>query len=377
MGCASSKVGQKPPDGIIATNHETSTAKHPLQSARAEESRSARLVADDSGEIQPNTKSPRSTANDNSDGSAQREVQVEGETILDDSGLLMRTPRRSSERGIHHAAKSGDLPLVHELLGISGSMAATKARNTTASRQNEVPSDITAPNTPSADIDERGMWGNTPLLVAVQYAHSQVALALIDGGADARAENERHATALHYTCAEGLTNVGLALLSKGVEVDPPAAVVHHPCMDGGRPVSLTPLLAAAIGGHVELVRLLMENGAKVDRQVLPYCPRQDADVEEVAGGQLSCGEGRGMSALMGAARYGHTDTCLQLVDHGASLFAEVRHIRVVVREPRKARAVLVAALNAPGHYIHPRAVPQTKTHPVAAKGSSMSHTLSV
>lgn len=339
MGCTSSKVGQKPPDGIVATNHDTSTTKHSLQSARAEESRSARLVADDSVEIKANTKSPHSTANDNSDGSAQREVQVEGETITDDSGLLMRTPRRSSERGIHHAAKSGDLPLVHELLGISGSMAATKARNTTASRQNKVPSDKTAPSTPSADIDERGMWGNTPLLVAIQYAHSKVALALIEGGADARAENERHATALHYTCAEGLTDVGLALLSKGVEVDPPAAVVHHPCMDGGGPVSLTPLLAAAIGGHAELVRLLMENGADANRQVLPCGPQQDAEVEEIVGGQSSCGDGRGMSALMGAARYGHADTCLQLVDHGASLFAEVRHTRVVVREPPKARVL--------------------------------------
>lgn len=328
MGCASSKVGQRPADGIVAINDETSTIKkHPLRSARAEESRSARLVTDKSVEIKANINpTPHSTAIDSSDGSAQREVQMEGETITDDSGLLMRTPRRSSERGIHHAAKSGDLPLVHELLGISGSMAANKVRDATASRQNEVPTDTTVPNIPSADIDERGMWGNTPLLVAIQYAHSQVALALIDGGADARAENERHATALHYTCAEGLTDVGLALLNKGVDVDPPAAVVHHPSVDGGRPVSLTPLLAAAIGGHAELVRLLVENGADVGRQVVLYGPQEDADVEEVEGRGLSCRGGRGMSALMGAARHGHAGTCLQLLDRGASLLAEVRKI---------------------------------------------------
>ncbi|CAM9266505.1 unnamed protein product, partial [Laminaria digitata] len=56
------------------------------------------------------------------------------------------------------------------------------------------------------------MWGNTPLLVATQYAHPQVALALIRGGANGCLENERQATALHYSCAEGLIDVSRALL---------------------------------------------------------------------------------------------------------------------------------------------------------------------
>lgn len=325
MGCTSSKVGQKPDHGIVATNRGTSPNK-PI-SARAEESRSARPVTDDTTvEIKADTPQTKSTTSgNNSDGgSSRREVQVEGETITDDTGLLMRTPRRSSERGMHYAAKNGDLPLLHELLGISGSIAAIKASTDPASGQNEASSERTVPNTPTADVDERGMWGNTPLLVATQYAHSQVALALIEGGADTCAENERHATALHYSCAEGLTDVGLALLGKGADVNPAAAVVHHPCMDGGRPVSLTPLLAASIGGHTELVRLLVESGADINQQVLPYGPQQDPDLEGEVGGKQYCGDGRGMSALMGAARYGHVDACLHLVNHGASLLAEVR-----------------------------------------------------
>ena len=362
MGCASSKVQQKPPEEQSVPG-EDALCKESINSGRggggeAEESRPASPVA----VLESNTFTasqverplplplPRlatqSLATQLEGGDAWRAVdavEVGGETITYESGLQMRTPRLHSDRGLHFAAKSGDLPLVHKLLIranaiVDGSIegmaseggdtatttspaaAETTATTTMGKGKGALSPDGTAPNSPSTDLNERGMWGNTPLLVATQYGHPQVALALIRGGANGCLANERQATALHYSCAEGLIDVSRALLliDKRVEVDPPAAMVHHPGVGGGRAVPVTPLSAAAIGGHTELVQLLVEHGAQVDREVL----LRRANGEE-RGGASPHADGKGWSALAGAARFGHTETCVVLIEHGANFMVEV------------------------------------------------------
>ena len=58
-----------------------------------------------------------------------------------------------------------------------------------------------------ADMEHRGMWENTPLLVACHYAHSPVALELLRRGANPSASNERGCTPLVYACVERLDEV--------------------------------------------------------------------------------------------------------------------------------------------------------------------------
>lgn len=347
MGCTSSKVQQKPleeDDEVASCNESTAILSTNSGHGEAEESRPASPVA-----LQPNSSistqggpsllplATQGTLRALTEGSdawrAAHHIEVGGETITDESGLQMRTPRLHSDRGLHFAAKSGDLALVHKLLsansnrgdgsivdGTASEDTAATAETTTTKGKVVPLSEGTAPNSPSTDLDERGMWGNTPLLVATQYAHPQVALALIRGGANGCLENERQATALHYSCAEGLIDVSRALLlvGKRVEVDPPAAMVHHPGVYGGRTVPVTPLSAAALGGHTDLVQLLVEHGAQVDRKVL----LRGADGKERGGGS-SCADGKGWSALTGAARFGHTKTCLVLIEHGANFMDQV------------------------------------------------------
>lgn len=327
MGCTHSKVGQVPPDNGISIRDskaaEASTANDAGggSAAAAEQSRPALPVVRSTLQLEAKGKAAGTRQHGRCTKQAKKMEEVEGETITDESGLQMRTPRSSSDRGLHFAAKRGDVSLVQHLLGNSGGNALQASDGNVAEGQNFTFSKDTAPNTPSADINERGMWGNTPLLVATQYAHARVALELIQAGADTFAENERRATALHYSCAEGLVDVCQALLLKNTEVDPPTAAIHHPEINGGQTSYLTPLLAAAAGGHSELVRLLITHGADVERRVLPQGPH----VEETRDGH-SCADGKGMSALMGAAQYGHTETCLLLIDNGARVLAEVRRI---------------------------------------------------
>lgn len=320
MGCVSSKVGQKPPEETTAghTAHEDARGE-----SRAVESRAAQPVAKPSGESKVPSRKAKGIGKGRpqeqaiySEGASRRmnggEEEAAGETVTDATGLQMRTPRTCTDRGLHYAAKSGDLPLVHKLLGNStGSESRT---------QDESSPGRTVPRTSvAADLDERGMWGNTPLLVATQYAHPQVALALIAGGANTCLENERRATALHFSCAEGLLEVGRALLDNGADVDPPVAAVHHPAVNGGQTVPVTPLSAASSGGHTELVRLLVERGAEIDRRVSP----KGADGQDRRS-SFSEADGVGGTSLTAAARYGHTETCLLLIDNGASILLEVR-----------------------------------------------------
>lgn len=294
--CRTSKVAQQPLEAAKRPSEETNGPNVAAQGA--EESRPAQPVGGfDLGRIQ-NTAA----------GNGEQADQVEGETITDESGLLIRTPRRLTDHGLYFAAKTGDLQLVRRLLGISNDEEVTAAATDAVSNNTISP--------PPADLNERGMWDNTPLLVAAQYGHTDIALALLKRGADARAENDRRATALHYSTAEGHIKLSQALLDNGADIDPPAAVVHHSFVNGGRSLLLTPLSAAAVGGHTELVRLLLERGAEVDRRISPETPS----------GESLCESSGGTSALMEAARYGHTDTCTLLIDKGASVLAQVRFV---------------------------------------------------
>ncbi|CAM9197954.1 unnamed protein product [Ectocarpus sp. 12 AP-2014] len=326
MGCVSSKVGQRPPDQV--DGHELKKSLEGQGEAR-EESRPALPVG---GHIHPaRTAQSKDTEKCNVQGKAEHhrsggnprakegEWEEEGETITDVSGLQMRTPRTCADPGLYAAAKSGDLPLVQMILSSNTGRgaAAVDTGDDGTMFQNRPEPDGAAQSSKVADLDERGMWGNTPLIVATQYAHPDIALALIAGGANVTLENERQATALHFSCAEGSVGVVSALLNRGANVDPSVATVHHPGVNGGQTIPLTPLSAAATGGYTELVRLLVQHGVDINRRVAPV----GADGKERRSSFLGT-DGIGGSALTAAARYGHTETCLLLVDSGANLLLE-------------------------------------------------------
>jgi ankyrin repeat protein len=146
---------------------------------------------------------------------------------------------------------------------------------------------------PELDLERRSMWENTPLTCAAYYGHEDVALQLLQLGADPHAQNEHGCTALLFAAVEGMPRLMRALLSlEAVRVDPPAAVVYNRATDETAP--RTPLHAAAERGFAEGVELLLARGA--------------AAVADEAG----------PNPLALAARQGHAQVCAMLLRAGAS-----------------------------------------------------------
>jgi ankyrin repeat protein len=106
------------------------------------------------------------------------------------------------------------------------------------------------------ELNDVGIHGRTPLMVAAAQGFLVVAEMLVKYGASVHTTGARQMTALHEASANGKTAIAKYFLSLGAEVD---AVTT----DG-----VTPLMCAAAWGNIEVTTLLLESGAdwaKTDR----------------------------------------------------------------------------------------------------------------
>ncbi|CCI42868.1 unnamed protein product [Albugo candida] len=124
-------------------------------------------------------------------------------------------------------------------------------------------------------INYRGMWGCTPLLSACLYGQTDVAIWLLDHDADKDLCNERGVTPILLAALEGMTTVISKLISDGtlshqLEMDSRVGIVYNAAID--RNMRLSPLLAASANGHVDIVELLLCNGAECNQTVNSVAP---------------------------------------------------------------------------------------------------------
>uniref|UniRef100_A0A1I8J8D5 ANK_REP_REGION domain-containing protein n=1 Tax=Macrostomum lignano TaxID=282301 RepID=A0A1I8J8D5_9PLAT len=131
------------------------------------------------------------------------------------------------ETPIHLAAKAGHLPIVRRLLRINRTLAN--------------------------DEDDDS---NTPLHMAALNGQPKICQLLIEEGkADVEARNSRGWTALDCAASKGFTKVAQVLLDNDSPIDP------------ADKSNVTPLFLACQGGHLEMVDLLLQIGARVDNRI--------------------------------------------------------------------------------------------------------------
>lgn len=152
-----------------------------------------------------------------------------------------------------------------------------------------------------ADINEKGTLPNatkyapkywiksTPLIAAAHYGQNETVEFLLSRGADINAETPLCLSAVHLaTVNKKKDTVGL-LIKKGAKLEPVNA------SSGWCYIRSTPLQTAASEGDIEIVKLLVRNGAAVD--TVGYC---------------------GYSPLLLASLEGHYETVEYLLKNGAN-----------------------------------------------------------
>ena len=113
------------------------------------------------------------------------------------------------------------------------------------------------------DINYKNKYGITPLHLAAEHGHIEIAELLIENGANVDAKNNGNVTALHLAAQNGHTGIVSLLIANDVDIDVK--------ISDGR----TSLHLAAEHGHLEIAEHLVENGANIDEKDhdgrTPFC----------------------------------------------------------------------------------------------------------
>jgi len=153
----------------------------------------------------------------------------------------------------------------------------------------------------SADVNHKNNSGFTALHEAAGRGNIQVARLLIENGADINASTPDGFVPLAYAAfAENAAEMGKFLILSGADVNPVPCKHTKACSCG--PNFRTPLHAACDMGKIEMVEVLVSNGAKVNLY-----------------------SNNGLTPLHYAVRSGNIDVTSYLLDHGA--FLNVRENR--------------------------------------------------
>lgn len=150
---------------------------------------------------------------------------------------------------LHWAATEGSIPIVNFILKYIEEHSTGLSCVSSSSWNN---GDIRPANHP---INARDKSGCSPLLIASQYGHADLAAFLIKRGADPNAVDDSRDTALHWAAYKGAVSVcGLLLHLNGVEG-------HLDTVDA---FGQTPLHLASLRGNTDVITYIIEQAETHD-----------------------------------------------------------------------------------------------------------------
>lgn len=159
-----------------------------------------------------------------------------------------------------------------------------------------------------ADVNMKGMWGNTPLIAACQYGHHSVCNVLLEcSGINVNAKNEKDAVALLYACLEGMPEICSKLFALGAIIPHNHAIIYNSRVD--KSGMYTPLSSAITNGHVAVVRELLssDTNLNINEEIIDSLQKIGSDDLILT------------KPVMLACACNQPDVIKLLVDHGASI----------------------------------------------------------
>lgn len=220
-----------------------------------------------------------------------------------------------------------------------------------------------------ADINSRNSCKDTPLITASSFDNLEIIKILLENGAEINAKDHFESTPLHNSVRSNYTNCALELIKVGAEINcddegetaltlavdnenlaliqallgisdiyyeiPGGwSVLHLSAFTGNleclkellrnhRNVNIAsaenvlPIYLAAVKGHVDVVKLLLEAGSFVDCCILDFGIIRDESASRYLDKQYKIVAGN--TPLLGACSGGFLDVVKVLIDRGASL----------------------------------------------------------
>eukprot|EP01029_Cantina_marsupialis_P011795 TRINITY_DN262574_c1_g1_i1.p1 TRINITY_DN262574_c1_g1~~TRINITY_DN262574_c1_g1_i1.p1 ORF type:complete len:345 (-),score=89.47 TRINITY_DN262574_c1_g1_i1:98-1132(-) len=136
------------------------------------------------------------------------------------------------------------------------------------------------------DLNFRGMWNNTPLILSALYGHTECALKLIECGVDVDLINEKGSSGLVFACLEGLTEVVKAILkasnNPNLLVNAVPTSIYNSHLDTN--MMLTPLLAACFVGDVRIFEVLKEYNVTIEEVCVEHLSETQENNDKNEGG---------------------------------------------------------------------------------------------
>ena len=174
-----------------------------------------------------------------------------------------------------------------------------------------------------ADINGESKSGQRPLYGAAEAGHAEAVLLLIEAGADVNAKSYGHLTALHGAARNGELATGRLLVEHGApETERILNDVLHVAQ---MTVRRNPALVDLLQDH--RVQMARPEVSGTDTTIDLFTPAMAGDARGVAaaldnGADVNGRDGRGLEALSWAALRGHTDVVNLLIEHGADVNRE-------------------------------------------------------
>ncbi len=179
------------------------------------------------------------------------------------------------------------------------------------------------------DVNSLGGYRKTPLYAALDKGHLNIAMLLLERGADVEIRGCRGQTAIYMSSSRGYAELVRLLIDRGVDLN----VVcrdDDPCWNINN-VRRTPLLGALQNGRLEIARMLLKHGADVDypdnilRPPLHIAScHQSNDLARLLldyGVNPNASDTCGKTALHEASSRGHNTVVMLLLEYGANVDA--------------------------------------------------------